>query len=310
MGAADAAPVSLRAHAKLTRSLRITGIRADGYHLIDAEMVSLDLHDVLVIDPARDGLTATGPFANGIPLDDSNLVARALDLAGRSAHVTIDKRIPHGGGLGGGSTDAATALRWAGFGTTADDLAVAARLGADIPFCLVGGRARVTGIGEIVEPLPHLDVVVTLVIPPLAVSTPAAYRAWDDLGGPTGSGCNDLEAARSSWNHAWPDGATASRSTPGRHRSSPEVGPPGSPRANMATPSPNWSTRAQRWSWHEPCRWTSPAGEDELLATLVARAAQHLLVLLLPHALATLLDQRTHKAGHAIGRVKACHARR
>ena len=71
----------------------------------------------------------------------------------------------------------------------------AARLGADIPFCLVGGRARVTGIGEFVEPLPHLDVVVTLVIPPLAVSTPAAYRAWDDLGGPTGSGRNDLEPA-------------------------------------------------------------------------------------------------------------------
>ena len=75
-----------------------------------------------------------------------------------------------------------------GSGPTADDLAAAARLGADIPFCLVGGRAQVTGIGEIVEPLPHLDVVVTLVIPPLAVSTPAAYRAWDDLGGPTGSG--------------------------------------------------------------------------------------------------------------------------
>ncbi len=195
MGAADASPVSLRAHAKLTRSLRITGIRPDGYHLIDAEMVSLDLHDVLVIDPARRGLAATGPFSTGMPLDDSNLVARALRLAGRLAHVTIDKRIPHGGGLGGGSTDAATALRWAGFGTAADDLADAARLGADIPFCLVGGRARVTGIGETVEPLPHLDVTVTLVIPPLAVSTPAAYRAWDELGGPTGSGCNDLEAA-------------------------------------------------------------------------------------------------------------------
>ena len=195
MGAADAAPVSLRAHAKLTRTLRITGVRPDGYHLIDAEMVSLDLHDVLVIDPSRRGLAATGAFSTGMPLDDSNLVSKALHLADRHAHVTIDKRIPHGGGLGGGSTDAATALRWAGFGTTADDLAAAARLGADIPFCLVGGRARVTGIGEVVEPLPHLDVVVTLVIPPLTVSTPAAYRAWDDLGGPTSSGGNDLEPA-------------------------------------------------------------------------------------------------------------------
>ena len=185
----------LRAHAKLTRSLRITGVRSDGYHLIDAEMVSLDLHDVLEIDPSRTGLASKGPFCAGVPLDDSNLVGRALHLAERSAHVTIDKRIPHGGGLGGGSTDAATALRWAGFPTDAGGLVTASKLGADIPFCLVGGRARVTGIGEIVEPLPHLDVVVTLVIPPLAVSTPAAYRAWDQLGGPTGSGPNDLEAA-------------------------------------------------------------------------------------------------------------------
>ncbi len=195
MGAPDARLVSLRAHAKLTRSLRVTGVRSDGYHLIDAEMVSLDLHDVLVIDPSRTGLASKGPFSDGVPLDDSNLVARALRLAGITAHVTIDKRIPHGGGLGGGSTDAATALRWAGFGTDAGGLVAASKLGADIPFCLVGGRARVTGIGEIVEPLPHLEVVVTLVIPPLAVSTPAAYRAWDQLGGPTGSGPNDLEAA-------------------------------------------------------------------------------------------------------------------
>ena len=180
MGAA-AGPVSVAAHAKLTRTLRITGVRPDGYHLLDAEMVSLDLHDVLVIDPAGRELTATGPFADGVPLDDSNLVARSLVLAGRTAGVTIDKRIPHGGGLGGGSADAAAALRWAGFGTDADDLVAAARLGADIPFCLVGGRARVTGIGEIVEPLPHLDLTVTLVIPPFSVSTPAVYRAWDDL---------------------------------------------------------------------------------------------------------------------------------
>ncbi len=187
--------VTLRAHAKLTRSLRITGIRADGYHLIDAEMVSLDLHDVLAFDPSSTGLTVSGPFAGGVPLDDSNLVAKALRRAGRDAGVTVDKQIPHGGGLGGGSADAATALRWAGFGTTADELAEASQLGADIPFCLVGGRARVTGIGEIVEPLPHHDLVVTLVIPPLRVDTPAAYRAWDGLGAPHGDGANDLEAA-------------------------------------------------------------------------------------------------------------------
>jgi 4-diphosphocytidyl-2-C-methyl-D-erythritol kinase len=193
--AAPAGRVRLRAHAKLTRTLRITGIRDDGYHLIDAEMVSLELHDVLAVDPGRTGLAAVGPFATGVPLDESNLVWRALQHAGASAHVTIDKRIPHGGGLGGGSTDAATVLRWAGAAIDPDDLRAAARLGADIPFCLVGGRARVRGIGEVVEPLPHVGLDVTLVIPPLSVSTPAAYRAWDELGGPTADGPNDLEPA-------------------------------------------------------------------------------------------------------------------
>ena len=189
------AVVDVRAHAKLTRSLRIVGVRDDGFHLIDAEMVSLDLHDRLSIDPAGHGISVTGPFARGVPTDDSNLVARALAMVDRSAHITIDKTIPHGGGLGGGSTDAASVLRWGGFGAGRDELAAASRLGADISFCLVGGRARVSGVGESVEPLPHVDRTITLIIPPLSVSTPAAYRAWDELGGPTSEGPNDLEPA-------------------------------------------------------------------------------------------------------------------
>jgi 4-diphosphocytidyl-2-C-methyl-D-erythritol kinase len=188
-------PVTLAAPAKLTLSLRITGVRADGYHLIDAEMVSLDLADTITIDPAGTGLSADGPFAAGMPLDDTNLIAKALRLAGRTAAVHVHKAIPHGGGLGGGSADAATVLRWAGFGTDPEHLATAARLGADIAFCLVGGRARVRGIGEVVEPLPPEPRDITLVIPPLAVSTPAAYRAWDALGGPRTNGANDLEPA-------------------------------------------------------------------------------------------------------------------
>ena len=189
--------ITLRAHAKLTLGLRITGVRADGYHLIDAEMVSLDLHDVDTVTPGSSRLTASGPFADGMPLDDSNLVMRAFDLLGDDTTVAIhlDKRIPHGGGLGGGSTDAAAVLSWGGFPTTPHELSRAAALGADIPFSLVGGRARVGGIGEIVDPLPHVDRVVTLIIPPLAVSTPAAYRVWDELGGPAADGPNDLEPA-------------------------------------------------------------------------------------------------------------------
>jgi 4-diphosphocytidyl-2-C-methyl-D-erythritol kinase len=183
--------IELVAPAKLTLSLRITGRREDGYHLIDAEMVSLDLHDTVVIDPQRVGLSVGGQYATGVPLDGSNLVARALALVDRRAHVTIDKRIPPGGGLGGGSSDAAAVLRWGGV----TDPAVAAGIGADVAFCLVGGRAQVRGIGDIVEPLPYVERTVTLVVPPLAVSTPAAYRAWDDLGGPRAPGPNDLEPA-------------------------------------------------------------------------------------------------------------------
>ncbi len=187
-------PVSaivIRAPAKLTLSLRITGVRADGYHLIDAEMVTLDWHDTVTIDPSSTGLTADGPYAVGMPLDESNLVNRALRHVGRTAAVHIHKSVPHGGGLGGGSADAAAILRWAGY----DDIEGAAALGADVAFCLVGGRARVRGIGDVIEPLPFESIDVTLVTPPLAVSTPVVYRAWDDIGGPTADGPNDLEPA-------------------------------------------------------------------------------------------------------------------
>ena len=191
------AGIELRAHAKLTLELRVTGVRDDGYHLIDAEMVSLDLHDLVTVTTGSSGLTASGPFSDGLPLDAGNLVMRAMDLVGTgaTAAVHLDKQIPHGGGLGGGSTDAATVLRWGGFTASAPDLQRAAVLGADIPFCLIGGRARVRGIGEIVDPLPHIDRVVTLIIPPFTVSTPAVYRAWDELGGPVADGPNHLEPA-------------------------------------------------------------------------------------------------------------------
>jgi 4-diphosphocytidyl-2-C-methyl-D-erythritol kinase len=186
-------PVRLIAPAKLTVELRVLGTRADGMHLIDAEMVSLDLHDVVVVDPTgRVGdVSTSGPFAGDGPADASNLAVRALELAGRGGGLHLDKQIPAGAGLGGGSADAAAVLRWAGV----TDLATAARLGADVPFCLVGGRARVGGIGEVVEPLAHVDRTFTLLTPSVRCSTPAVYRRWDELGGPTDDAGNDLTAA-------------------------------------------------------------------------------------------------------------------
>ncbi len=175
------------APAKLTLSLRVTGVRADGYHLVDAEMVTVDFADTLAFDDG-DGLVVTGPV--DIPLGD-NLVTKALRAVGRPARVTLDKHIPAGAGLGGGSADAAAVLRWAGV----PDLDLAASLGGDVPFCVVGGRARVSGIGEVVHALRYVEESFTLLTPPLHVSTPAVYRAWDALGGPTATGPNDLEPA-------------------------------------------------------------------------------------------------------------------
>jgi 4-diphosphocytidyl-2-C-methyl-D-erythritol kinase len=194
-----ATPVILSAPAKLTLSLRVTGRRPDGYHLLDAEMVSIDLADSLTFGPGE-GVTVVdevvGALGTGaVPVGPDNLVARALALVGRRASVRLVKRIPAGAGLGGGSADAACVLRWAG----SDDPRLAVRLGADVPFCVRGGRARVTGVGENIEPLGFEPRRFVLLLPPLSVSTAAVYGAWDENPAPASAGRvdggNDLEDA-------------------------------------------------------------------------------------------------------------------
>ena len=177
--------------AKLTLSLSVRSRRADGYNLIDAEMVSIDLCDEIMISDGSGLKIRSSDSGFAVPQNDDNLVSRALDLLGRTAEVMIDKRIQSGAGLGGGSSNAAAVLRWAGF----NDPVAAASLGADVAFCLLGGRARVQGIGEILQPLPYLEREMTLLIPPIGVSTKDVYRAWDDLGSPLGDHGNDLEPA-------------------------------------------------------------------------------------------------------------------
>ncbi len=204
--------VHVRAPAKLTRALRVVGVRPDGYHLLDAEMATVGLEDELEIEDGADGLEvvdevawvlADGLSSGGrpdgfvhrgratVPRGAENLVTRALAAAGRRARVRLSKRVPAGAGLGGGSSDAAAVLRWAG----ALDPAVAVGLGADVPFCVVGGRALVSGVGELVEPLAFEAFTAVLVTPALVVPTPEVYAAWDALGGPVGEHGNDLEPA-------------------------------------------------------------------------------------------------------------------
>ena len=172
--------VEVVAPAKLTWNLFIDDRRSDGYHNLRSEMVSLDLSDRLIITEPGEGVELKAEpraRAEGLDLGGSNLVSRALAQCGRSAHVRIEKRIPLGGGLGGGSSDAAAILRWAGV----TDLSQGARLGGDVPFCMVGGRAQVGGLGEEVEPLTFQERSVVLLLPPFGVDTAAAYRALDEL---------------------------------------------------------------------------------------------------------------------------------
>ncbi|MGI9623577.1 MAG: 4-(cytidine 5'-diphospho)-2-C-methyl-D-erythritol kinase [Acidimicrobiales bacterium] len=184
--------MQLTAPAKLTLSLRITGRRDDGMHLIDAEMVTLDLADLVWVDDTAMAtiVSYAGEYPVSIPFED-DLVAKAMELVGGHASITVHKHIPPRAGLGGGSADAAAILRWAEFG----DLDQAAAIGADVAFCTVGGRARVGGIGEVVEPLPFSEHRFTLLIPDYGCSTAEVYAKWDELGGPEGENGNDLEPA-------------------------------------------------------------------------------------------------------------------
>jgi len=160
---------------------------ADGFELVD-EVAWADGDGSSSTGQRRD---AAGPAPDAVPRGPENLVVRALAATGRHARVRLRKRVPAGAGLGGGSADAAAVLRWAGV----LDPAVAVSLGADVPFCVVGGRALVSGIGELVEPLGFEAFTAVLVTPSLAVSTRDVYRAWDALGGPVGEHGNDLEPA-------------------------------------------------------------------------------------------------------------------
>jgi 4-diphosphocytidyl-2-C-methyl-D-erythritol kinase len=186
------------APAKLTWSLHVVGRRPDGLHLIDAEMVTLDLCDVLDLEATdevqeRRTVIVAAPAADrGVAPGGTDLIDRALDAVGRRAHVALLKRIPVSAGLGGGSADAAAVLRWAG----EDDPDVALRLGSDVPFCVLGGHASVRGVGELLEPLAPMHRTVTLALPSFGVDTASCYAAFDALPARRRRhGRNDLTAA-------------------------------------------------------------------------------------------------------------------
>jgi len=184
--------IRVRAHAKINLTLRVRGVRPDGYHELETVFQSLALHDVLTC-----GLRP-GPFRlscddEGVPSDERNLIWRAAqrlwEASGRKGsvrgvEVMLAKQIPMQAGLGGGSADAAAALvalsrLWA-VGPHVDLAAIAAQTGADVPYFLTGGTALGLSRGDDLYPLPDLrPYQVVLGLPGFGVSTADAY-GWLD----------------------------------------------------------------------------------------------------------------------------------
>ena len=184
--------LACQAPAKINRELRVGTLRPDGYHEIRSRIVSIDLADRLTAAPAEELELACDDPA--VPQGDANLVVRAARLlaahAGVAARgrIVLEKRVPMGAGLGGGSSDAAAALvllarLWNLPVVPAELLPLAARLGSDVPFFLAGGEADVAGRGERVTRRPDgPEAEIVLLVPPFSISTAAVYREYAGRG--------------------------------------------------------------------------------------------------------------------------------
>ena len=200
------------AYAKINLALHVRRRRTDGYHELETLFAFVDDGDRLTVAPAEGfSLAITGPFAAGLSAGEDNLVLRAARLLAARGGVTagaaftLDKRLPVASGIGGGSADAAAALRLAArlWGLDGPDARIALELGADVPACLASVTARGEGVGESLTALGDglAGMPVLLVNPGVAVSTGDIFRAWDgtDLG-PLGRGDDLLALAQSARN--------------------------------------------------------------------------------------------------------------
>ncbi len=199
-----AAAIAEHAPAKINLFLHITGRRADGYHLLDSLAVFTRAGDTVTATTAGDlSLHLEGSFGAALTAEPDNLVLRAARALAREAGIpaqarlTLRKELPIASGIGGGSADAAAALRalirlW-NLRPEADALAaLALRLGADVPVCIASEAARMGGIGEVLTAAPRLpDCGIVLVNPGVSVSTPEVFRARQGGGSPPA----DLPAA-------------------------------------------------------------------------------------------------------------------
>lgn len=162
-------------------ALHVTGRRADGYHLLDSIVVFPRIGDTLEIDVADElALTVDGPFGGPLADEPDNLVLRAARLMGeRAARLHLTKRLPIASGIGGGSADAAATLRLIARyrGRSLPDEASTLGLGADVPVCVASRPARMSGIGEQLEPLALPEFWLVLVNPGIGVATPQVFQS-------------------------------------------------------------------------------------------------------------------------------------
>jgi 4-diphosphocytidyl-2-C-methyl-D-erythritol kinase len=187
--------LTLTAPAKLNLHLEVLGERGDGFHELAMLMQSIDLCDQLLVDAGPPGELQLECSDPTLPLDDSNLILKAAELLRQfvarpelGARIQLQKRIPIGAGLAGGSSDGASALlalsEFWGLSLTASELhGLAAALGSDVAFCLAGGSQLCFGRGERLEPLPPAPALGVLLLkdPSVSVSTPWAYGRCREL---------------------------------------------------------------------------------------------------------------------------------
>lgn len=176
-------PFQELAPAKVNLALHVTGRRPDGYHLLDSLVVFARVGDMLEAEPAEGlSLTLAGKFAGSLGVDAGNSVLRAAEQLrppGRGAALRLTKMLPVAAGLGGGSADAAAALRLLArvWGLPLPPPEETLGLGADVPVCLAGRPARMRGIGEVLDPVVLPPFWLTLANPGVPVSTPAVFAA-------------------------------------------------------------------------------------------------------------------------------------
>ena len=181
--------ITMPAPAKINLYLHVTGKRDDGYHLLDGLVAFAGVHDIITIAAANQlKLINQGPFGEGLPTTADNLVIRAAeqlqDLTGimDGAQITLTKNLPIASGIGGGSADAAAAIKglvrhWGIHPGHYDLSGLALGLGADVPICLYGQAAFMGGIGEQIEPVYALpEAPMVLVNPGVGVSTPTIFK--------------------------------------------------------------------------------------------------------------------------------------